>query len=236
MREVKGRLIERIKRTPTIESFRFQTEERIEFIPGQFLEVIFDEYNRANKELNKYLSFSSSPTTEYIQVTKRLSESRFSLRLRSAQKGDVVLFKAPLGQCVFQENYEKIGFLIGGIGITPVVSIIEYIVEKNLNTNAVLFYSNKTEEETAFKQELDQWQKTNPAIKIVYTVTDIAPQSPSYLKGRITKDMVIGEDKDFAQRIVFIFGPPKMVDAMHTLSAEIGCKRENIKTESFIGY
>ena len=99
MKTVRGKLVERIKRTPSIESFRFLLEEKVDFIPGQFLQVIFDENDLNNRELNKYLSFSSSPAKGYIEVTKRLSQSQFSEKLRGLQYGTKVLFKAPMGKC-----------------------------------------------------------------------------------------------------------------------------------------
>ena len=129
MQEITAKCIQRIPRVSTIESFRFLLPEKISFIPGQFLEVVFAEANRENRQLNKYLSFSSSPTKEYIEVTKRLSNSPFSQRLKNLKIGDEVLIRAPLGSCVFKDDYKKIGFLIGGIGITPVISILDYIID-----------------------------------------------------------------------------------------------------------
>ena len=85
--------------------------------------------------MNKYLSFSSSPTNDYIEVTKRLSDSVFSQKLKALKPSDEVLLKGPSGNCVLKEEYKKIGFLIGGIGITPVISMIEYIVDKKLVIN-----------------------------------------------------------------------------------------------------
>jgi ferredoxin-NADP reductase len=41
---------------------------------------------------------------------------------------------------------------------------------------------------------------------------------------------------DLGERILFIFGPPKMVEAMKILSLELGASPENIKTEAFMGY
>lgn len=235
-KETKARLIERIKRTSLVESFRFLLEEKIEFIPGQFLQVIFNENDLDNKELNKYLSFSSPPTEEFIEVTKRLSESRFSQRLKNLNANDEVLFKAPLGNCVFKDEYKKIGFLIGGIGITPVISIIGYIVDKNLDTDVVLVYSNKTEEEFAFKHKLDHWQNTNTNIKVIYTVTGSQPKASSCIYGRINKDLLMSKVPDLDKRVIFIFGPPKMVVAMKGLCIEMGCREQDLKTESFIGY
>jgi ferredoxin-NADP reductase len=236
MELLKAKLIEKIKRASSVESFRFVTDNKIEFIAGQFLQVIFDEVNKDNKELNKYLSFSSSPTKEYIEFTKRLSDSQFSQRLKNLKAGDEVLIKAPMGNCVFLDEYKKIGFLIGGIGITPVISIIEYIVEKKLDTDVVLLYSNRIEEDIAFRKELDHWQSVNKNIKVVYTVTDCEPKGTSCILGRIDKDLFTSNTRDYEKRIIFTFGPPKMVETMKNLCLDTGCDSKNIKTENFIGY
>jgi ferredoxin-NADP reductase len=205
-------------------------------VPGQFLQIIFDESNPANKDLNKYLSFSASPTKEYIEVTKRLSESKFSARLKGLRPGDEISLNAPLGSCVFKEEYKKIGFLIGGIGITPVISIVEYIMDKKLDTDVVLLYSNRTEEDIAFKKELDQWQSANNKIKIVYAVTDRQPQDERCVFGMIDENLLKDKVGDLYERIFFIFGPPLMVSAMSGLCLGLGCKKEYVKTENFVGY
>lgn len=236
MELVKGRLTEKIKRTSSVESFRFSLEKKINFIAGQFLQVIFDRENNSNKELNKYLSFSSSPTKDYIEVTKRLSESQFSRKLKDLRTGDEVLFNAPLGSCVYKDEYKKIGFLIGGIGITPVISIVEYITEKKLNTDVLLLYSNKTEDDIAFKKELDQWRSANSNIKVFYTVTECEPVDKSCIAGRIDKDLFVQKFKDLGERMFFIFGPPRMVGTMQNLCREAGCSKDKLKTENFIGY
>jgi len=231
-----ARLIQRIPRTPTIESFRFLTQEKIDFIPGQFLKLIFDRDDINNKDLNKYLSFSSSPLNNYIEVTKRIGASLFSQKLNHLKLDDRVLLQASLGNCVFKEEYKKIAFLIGGIGITPVVSIVEYIINKQLDTEALLFYSNRTEEEVAFKKEFDAWSNINKNLKIFYRVTESQPKESNCIFGRIDKPLLLEKIKDPNERIFFIFGPPKMVEAMAQLSKEIGAKSENVRTESFVGY
>lgn len=232
----KAELNQRLKRTPTIESFRFFPSEKINFTPGQFLRLIFDKDNLGNKELNKYLSFSSSPAKDYIEVTKRLSESQFSDKLKSLNLGDQGFIQAPLGSCVFKDEYKKIAFLIGGIGITPVISILEYIVDKGLKTDVYLFYSNRNEEEIAFKEELDNWQVANRGIKVVYTLTEAPSQKANCRFGYINKELLLQNIKDTSERIFYIFGPPKMVEAMERLCKEMVVADEKIKTEIFMGY
>ena|SRR3989338_8290699 len=236
MEEARAKFIETIDRTPSVKSFRFTLSEKIKFLPGQFLQIIFDEANRDNEKLNKYLSISSSPTKDYIEVTKRISDSKFSKSLLALKPGEKILIKIPMGNCVFLDEYKKIAFLIGGIGITPVISIIEYIIEKKLDTDLDLFYSNRTDNDIAFKNELDYWQSINKNIRVYYTVTDCAPVDRSCLYGLINKDLLTTRACDIGGRMLYIYGPPKMVEAMQALSLEVGCSPDNLKTESFIGY
>ncbi|MCM8757934.1 MAG: FAD-dependent oxidoreductase [Candidatus Omnitrophica bacterium] len=232
----KIRFKESIIRTPTVESFRFIPEKKINFIPGQFLQVIFDKDNLNNRELNKFLSFSSSPTKDYIEVTKRISESKFSQRLKDLKPDDEIFIKGPLGSCVFDESYKRIGFLIGGIGITPVVSILEYIDDRRISTDVLLFYSNRTDSETAFKNELDKISFSNPKVKIIYLVTDCLSLDKNCIFSRLDKEFLKNYIEDLKKRIIYIFGPPKMVEAVKEICLELGMIKENIKVESFMGY
>jgi glycine betaine catabolism B len=225
-----------IKRVNSVKSFRFYPKNPINFMPGQFGKILFDKDNIFNKEANKYLSFSASPDKDYLEFTKKLSQSIFSKKLDSLVKGNEIFVQAPLGNCVFKDQYQKIAFLIGGIGITPVISIIEYIVNKKLNTNVVLFYSNRTEQDIAFVKELNRWEKELPNLKIIYTVTDCEPKDNKCLQGYINEELVSSKLDNFKERILFIFGPPGMTAAMAKLCDNVGCNPDKVKKEGFLGY
>jgi glycine betaine catabolism B len=236
MKELLVSFKEQVPRTPQIASFRFISPEPVSFVPGQFLQVIFDEQNRINRNLNKFLSFSSAPGNGFIEVSKKLTGSDFSQRLKNLQPGQQVLFKAPMGNCVFHEEYSKILFLIGGIGITPVISILEYIMERRLLNEVALLYSNMTETEIAFKKELDEWSEKNSHLRIFYTVVAAPAQDPGIGFGMIDDKMVAAQVPDFMERHVYIFGPPAMVQAMQVICCNLGCRKEMTLIENFAGY
>jgi len=236
MQNVPCRFLEQIKRTEIISSFRFIPQEKIDYIPGQFLRVLFDPENPQNKDLNKFLSFSCAPGKEYIQVTKKNSGSTFCQKLWGLQPEDPVTVKAPIGKCVLKAEQKKICFLIGGIGITPVISMLETICQQKLDHDAVLLYSNLTEDGIAFRPELDQWAADCPAIKVVHTVVDEPPQSEGVLSGFINQDMISVQVPDVKDRDIFVFGPPVMVDAMKNLCKDLGVSDDKIHLEKFIGY
>ena len=142
----------------------------------------------------------------------------------------------PIGECVFREEDKKIIFLIGGIGITPVISIMEYIMDKDLDTDTRLFYSNRTEEDIAFRKKLDNWRSINKNIEVYYTITDCQPKDKACISGYINKELIQERIDDLDERIIFIYGPPGMVKAMRKISLDIGAKTENIRSENFLGY
>ncbi|MFZ2602673.1 MAG: oxidoreductase, partial [Candidatus Omnitrophota bacterium] len=107
---------------------------------------------------------------------------------------------------------------------------------KKLDTELFLFYSNRTEDDIAFKKELDYWQAINKNIKIFYTVTESQPRDKTCLFGHIDKKLLYEKAYNLAETIIYIFGPPGMVEAMTNLAMETACKKENIRIEKFVGY
>jgi ferredoxin-NADP reductase len=97
-------------------------------------------------------------------------------------------------------------------------------------------YSNLTDKDIAFKQELDAWIKENAHIRVVHTVVDCAPDNKSCFSGMITKDFVLAQMPDYKDRAFYLFGPPAMVSAMKDICQEIGCDMGKVKTENFVGY
>ncbi|MFA6378394.1 MAG: FAD-dependent oxidoreductase [Candidatus Omnitrophota bacterium] len=236
MQEFRAQFLERIERTKTVVSFRFKPEKDVDFTAGQFVQFFLKESDKTDKSLNKYLSFSCAPGKEYIEVTKRISESDFSKRLLSLKKNDSILLKGPLGHCVLDPAFQKVAFLIGGIGITPVISILEQVADKKIKVDALLLYSNMRDDDIAFKHELDAWAKENANIRVLYMVVSCVVDNSRCFEGMITKDFVLQQMPDYKERAFYLFGPPAMVSAMKAICQDIGCDMGKIKTESFIGY
>ena len=125
--------------------------------------------------------------------------------------------------------------LSGGIGITPLRSMIKYTNDKMLDTDIVLIYSNRHEDDIAFKQEFDELMTKNPKFNVVNTVTKPG-SSWTRITGRISADMIKQHMPDFLDRVFYISGPTKMVDSMTTLIKEMSIPEDQIKKEFFTGY
>ncbi|MBU0469074.1 MAG: FAD-dependent oxidoreductase [Candidatus Omnitrophica bacterium] len=236
MSEFKTVFHKSIEQTSEVCTFIFKAPEKFDFIPGQFVQIIFDEENRSNKDLNKYISLSCAPGKEFIEITKKMTDSLFSQRLRSLKTDDQVLIKGPMGTCTYKKDSGKIGYLVGGIGITPVISILEYIAMNNIECDIQLFYGNWSEKQIAFKNDIDRWERESiKNLKVTHVIAE-PEEGSSLIKGFINEDIVKQYMPDYKDRKICIFGPPKMVAAIKDVCINIGCNKDNIEVENFVGY
>jgi ferredoxin-NADP reductase len=222
-----------IPRTYNVRSFRFPRPETLSYKPGQFLIVTI----RADgKELSKPLSISSSPTEEeHIEFTKKLSESEFSTALKALKKGDWARIDAPYGTFTFEGEHEKIGLLGGGIGITPLRSICKYCTDMHLNTKITLLYGNRTENDIAFRKELETMQKQNKNLKVVFILNEASNEWKG-ATGIIDPELVKKEISDYKETVFYTCGPPAMVEAMEKLIEKLGLPKTQLNREYFVGY
>src|SRR5690348_4130470 len=107
---------------------------------------------------------------------------------------------------------QKLVFIAGGIGITPFRSMLKYLTDMKEPRDIVLFYANKTADEIAYIDVLNQAQML-PGIRIFYTLTDTESPSRNWrgLTGRINASMMHKLVPDYQNRTFYLSGPPEMV-------------------------
>jgi ferredoxin-NADP reductase len=222
-----------IPRTYNVRSFRFQRPDALNYKAGQFL---FVTIKAIGKELSKHFSFSSSPTEKsHIEFTKKLSESDFSTALKSLKEGYWARIDAPYGKFTFEGEHEKIGLLAGGIGITPFRGICKYCTDMHLNTKITLLYGNRTENDIAFRKELEIMQEQNKNLKVLFILNE-ASSGWKGITGLITAEMIKKEIPDYKQTVFYTCGPPGMVQIMNKLIEQLGLPKTQLNREYFTGY
>jgi len=237
MIKLETEVVDIIERTHNVKSFRFRMEKDVDFKPGQFF---FVTIKIDGVEKTKHFSFSNSPTEKgYVEFTKRITDSEFSKALERLKAGDWASLKMPYGSFTFGGEYEKIAFLSGGIGITPIRSICKFATDSMLPTDIVLLYGNDREEDIIFRQDLDSMHSVNKNLRIVYTLTssDIDRKIWKGRTGYIDDTMIKEEIPDYAERIFYICGPPRMVESLiDILKNKLNIEEDKIKRENFVGY
>ena len=230
-------VLEVIQRTHNVKSFRFRVKEAPDFKPGQFF---FVTIKVEGVERTKHFSFSNSPTEKgYVEFTKRITESPFSKALDRLKAGDWTRLKMPYGAFTFEGEHKKTAFLSGGIGITPIRSIIKFVADKKVPAALILLYGNNTESDIIFKDDFDNIQGANDNFRVRYTLTGLDADNGKWSgrRGYIDAGMVKEEIPDYKERIFYICGPPVMVTTLVDMVKNgLGVAEDNIKTENFAGY
>lgn len=223
------RFIERLPRTPSSVSYRFERPEGFHFTAGQYMLV-----NLAEK-LSHPLSLSDCPEeTGFIEFTKRMTGSPYCRKLESLEPGDGVIVRGPSGNFLCDETDSTVVLIAGGIGITPIRSILKSLAEKSgKRCNAILIYGNLNGEDIAFRDELESLKL--PGYRLVHVLSETSGV-PGALQGFITADIIAKEVPDYRNANFMISGPPAMVEAIRKALATIAVPEERIRTDRFLGY
>lgn len=115
----------------SIYTFRFRPQEKIEFTAGQWVHLGFPTEQK-DKTKVRHMSFASSPDKEFVEFSMDLSSNTaFKHGMSQLKPGSVMrAFKIKGDFIVDTVKQKDVVFISGGIGITPVRSIVDDLEKK----------------------------------------------------------------------------------------------------------
>lgn len=182
----------------------------LHYKPGQFmiLQLLRDgKFSTAHP-----FTISSSPTRETLSVTpKELGD--FTSTIKETKVGDQAFIDAPYGVFSFL-NFDspELVFIAGGIGITPIMSMLRYIYDKKINKKVTFFWGNKNESNLCFQNELEQMKKDMGNFQAVLVMSGQKDWDGE--QGRINGKLIQKYLPDLSGKEFFICGPPPLTMAV----------------------
>jgi len=219
-------------------AFYLEKPANFEFIAGQFCEFNLINPTQADEEgNNRAFSLVSAPYEENLLIATRMRNTAFKNTLKSLTIGDEIKLEGPYGDYkLHKTNTKPAVFIIGGIGITPVRSIIAQATRDHLPHKITLFYSNKTPLDAAFTTDFEIFAKNNPNFTFIPIYTDYTEKKWEGEHQRINSDILKKYVTDIYSPIYYLSGPAEMVKSMREMLVSININEDNIKTEEFSGY
>ena len=212
--------------------------EDVEFQPGQYFFVtLLDPPYDDDKGPRRHITVVTSPTERgVLGLCTRLRESAFKRSLQELPLGAEVEVEPPKGRFVLPEDTAPpYVFVAGGIGITVFRSMLRYIADAGLPYRVTLVYSNRTEAEAAFLDELRDLERGFPDFRLVLTMT----QDPDWEGESRKMDAAFLRDHLGAlldEATVLVAGPPGMVAAMQEALASAGVAEDRVVADKYSGY
>jgi ferredoxin-NADP reductase len=233
------RLVEKIPRVADIVSFRFEKPRGHEYRAGQWFVVTFPG---PTGPYEHHFSYSSSPTEPFLELTTRLRGSEFKNALDALPLGSGVEVEGPYGTFTLQEGLGRMAFIVGGIGITCVRSILRSLADTSGLSEAdlpsreiVLVSANRSQAAIPFREELERFAAIVPGLRVVHVLSHADAGWAGY-HGHVDREILSRELPEAESWAYYLSGPPSFCGSMRELLLELRIGPESVKVEQFEGY
>lgn len=191
----------------------------------------------------RFLSFASNPSEPVLKFAMRMRDTAFKRVLRQLKPGTKVLWQmrknSPHGSFALQgaaDVTRPVVFLIGGIGIVPVFSLIKDSLEHEAKHKIILIYANRRPEDAPYLRELQQLAEQHAdAFQFIPTMSELEKSNQTWHgeTGRITKALIRKYIAASQAPLYYVAGLTDMVAAMQNVLADLGVAKEDIRAEEF---
>lgn len=219
-------------------AFHFEKPIGFEFRAGQFGDITLIDPPETDGEGNvRGFSIASAPFEDELIFATRLRDTAFKRVFRTLPEGSEVELDAPYGDFTLHKNSGVPAiFVIGGIGVTPVRSIIAQATHDKTAHKITLVHSSRTPDDMPFLADFEELSRQNSNFEYIPVASDQAPENWSGRTGRIDQELLAEIVANQPNARFYLSGPEGMVKAMRAMLIEIGADEDNIRTEEFSGY
>lgn len=218
-------------------AFHFAKPPGFEFRAGQYGDFTLIDPAQTDAEGNtRTFSMMQAPFESDLVLATRMRDTAYKRVLKDLPVGTEIAIDAPYGDFTLHKTESTPAvFIIGGIGVTPVRSMIAQATHDKTSHTITLLHSSRTPADLPLKADFEQLTKDNPRFTYVQTV-DSADGNWGGERGHVTAEMVKKYVPDLSKPIYYLSGPEGMVKAMRTLLIDLKVNEDNIRTEEFSGY
>ena len=182
-------------------------------------------------------SLVSSPNQlAYYELGVKRKEGGFvsNYLLDKIKVGDILEATEPLGELYYNRVFhgKDLVFIAGGSGITPFISLLRDISQRNLDLKVWLLYGCVSEEDMLFKDELEDLVNRRSNIRVQYILSEPGPNWVGAC-GFITKDKILDQIKSIESKFFYIVGNRAMYSFIKEQMKELEVPPHKVIYESY---
>jgi len=225
--------------TPDVKTFRFVSLDGgplpFAHVAGQYLNLAL---TIDGKRVNRSYTIASSPTRgAYCEISvKRAADGYGSHHLHDTwREGQRVKVSAPAGKFIFAgHESERVVLIAGGIGITPMMSVVRSLTDRCWRGDIHLLFSVKFVRDVVFRDELAYLQQRfkNLHVRVVVSRDPDTPWDGA--RGQITRDVIADFVPNLTRGPVLLCGPGPMMTAMREVLVGMGVPDAEVLQEEFV--
>ena len=147
--------------------------ERFDYLPGQFHFLTFHRAPNLPVEEHHW-TITSSPTTPGVLCSTIKESGDFTASIGKTKPGDMALVDGPFGRFSYtlHPDERELVFIAGGIGITPLMSMLRHLRDTRAERSVTLLYANSSEADIVFHDELADMERGGAIpLKVVHVLS-----------------------------------------------------------------
>lgn len=204
-----------------------------DYLPGQHLpiEIMLD-----GKKASRCYTLSSSPSRPgrlAISVKGIEGGQVSNWLLDNLHIGDTLQAQSPNGNFHLQpqQSHQPLLLLSAGSGVTPMLSMLRYLVDHNQLQDVVFYHQCRTMDDIPVREELEALHRTHPGLKVIICLTQPAVDWFG-LKGRLSLSH-LKQIPNLSQRQTFVCGPDGFMQKAKNLLLKQGLPESAYHQEAF---
>ena len=220
-----------IDQTEDIRTFRLRRPTGFDYKPGQFLTV---QIPVGGKPLIRCYSICTAPSTrEFLEISVKRQGVVSGALHRMVGTGSELLVRRPAGPFVYPaDDPRPLVLLAGGVGITPLISMLRHAVASEPKRKVTLVLSVREPKDIPFRDELLTVSSRHPQARVVVAVTR-GGTGPGFHAGRVDGELIRHLTGEPADAVYCICGPQPMIEGMKSLLASLGVPPGRVRAEAF---
>lgn len=204
------------------------------FQPGQFAWITAWKTPFSDSEHPFTISSSAEDKNSIQMSIKNLGS--FTSKIQSLKPGDKVYIDGPYGYFSIDRfpEVERLVMIPGGIGVTPIMSILRTMADRNDHRPIMLFYCNQEWETLTFREEIRELENILN-LTVIYTL-ERPPQNWLGEKGFLNSSILnkyLSDDWKNDKTAIFLCGPAPMMSAVEKALIDCNFNEKQIHSEKF---
>lgn len=230
MKFIETKVIDIVKETSDTYSVKLEIPEGYTWEAGQFTMWAFKDHKVVDGDNpTRVFTIASAPEDGYLMFTTRIDEIHTSWKdivLNDLKVGDIMIIRQANGKFRIHNEYKESFIIAGGIGITPIRSLMRHLVDNNdLDHKFTVLYSDDRGE-FAYQEDFKKITDALPNLELIY-ISD---------RNEFNKLVEEYATKTQNNAEYLIAGSPGMNKAFSEKLQSLGVSERNIKMDNFQGY
>ncbi|MBC7581410.1 FAD-dependent oxidoreductase [Aeromicrobium sp.] len=215
--------VKREELSPCVWEYYFKPERAIDYVPGQYIDVILDNVEDDPRGRGRVFTLTSLPSDELLSFVVKFQEpvSLYKQYLELLQEGDRAHCNNAMGDLILPKDTARpLVFVAGGIGIASYASMLKKMLAKREERDVYLFYALRSKYEQIFKDLLNSYPLQLKTIVI-------APN-------RLSAQQIMHSSPPNA--LIYLSGSERFVEGLSQNLETLGVDQSQMVYDYFEGY